>query len=407
MTTKEKEVKPSGGIVFYPREYVLDDNPDYSYAKGVDELGNPCVIYLNPDEESRSNARDSSTAQTIPSFDDFADTRSRAVRSCYVSKDNGPANPNGILLAEQVIPFKEPYHEHDVPVYSAGWASILRDCDESPKVPMGFGYFEINTHNQAGEAVNEYLQRYKDIDDDMKAGLIENTIDADEEKMNLYNSIMSLRKKWFIAVIIKHKLIKQVESPSKNSLADAIRPYLSGFTKSGMYGGTIVRVRKDNLVITDLSFQCDMVYDYANSVISDVDSIIDECLKWNLGKILRAVESDPELIVEVIPTQRINCGKLGNEKYGKEIDASGAASKIMKAYLEKEAHNDPFVNFKRDKKFLYCKVAVRPAEIYKGPSKGNILVSSIHAFSAPIGNVLSISNTGSPEYKLDNKQESS
>lgn len=402
MTSKieVKDVKPSGGMIFYPQSYVIDKDSDYSYAKGVNELGHPCVFYLNPDEGARERAKDSDTAQSIPTFAEFSDTRKRATRSCYADPSNNPANPVGVLLMEQVAPFEKPYHEHDTPVYTARWASILRDSEEMPRVPIGYGYLEINTPAKVGDDINEYMQRYKDIEADMEAGLIDNLIEADEEKQRLYKLILTGRKKWFVAVILKHRMIKQIEDVSVLSITDAIKPYLEGFTKSGMYGGVIIRSRKDGVILPDLTYQCDMQYDYANSQVMNVNDVIANFFKFGGTKLIRAVNDNPDIIVDIIPTQRINCGKLGNNKYSLEIEKQGATAKIMKAYVDRNAHSDPVANYKKNKQFLYCKVAVRPAEIYREEDRGNILVSAIHAFSAPIGNVLSINEKGEPEYKM-------
>jgi len=156
-----------------------------------------------------------------------------------------------------------------------------------------------------------------------------------------------------------------------------------------------------------LCSQCDMSYDYKNLVVRDVKGVIDDFLAWDGKKIIRELKSKPQLIVEIIPTQRSNCGKIGNDRYNKDLSYLGGSMQIpktLKAYVSSEVYTNPIIDYKKEKKFLYSMIAVRVAEIHSSKGTGNLLVSAIHAFSAPIGNVFSIDESGKPAYIMNNSE---
>lgn len=396
-----------GGMLFYPRKYVVDEaNADLSYASGVDIMGKPMVVHIVPTDQARSNARNSDTAQSIPSFSEFSQTHRKAMHPCFASDDNSYATPAGVLLLEQVTVKMDLSPEHGCRVYNCKWASVLRETDDSPVVPIGYGYLEINCNKKYSDEVNEYINRYMQINADIQSGAIENLIDADQERMKLHATIMSKKKKWFIAVILKNKELIQLSDVSVNGFKQALAPILTKYTVNGMYGGALIRVRDGNVVLSEISTQCDMAYDYQNKRVKTVDEAIDEFLAWDGRRLISSVKKSPGLlIVEIIPTQRINCGKLGNDRYNKDLSYSGSSlqvPKTLKVYVSKDAHLDPLADYKKEKRFIYSMIAVRLAEIHKGEGAGNMLVSAIHAFSSPIGNPFAIDKTGKPTYVLNN-----
>lgn len=397
-----------GGMVLYPREYVIDPtNSDNSYVVGADIKGRVVVAYIIPTEQAKANARDSNTAQSIPSLEEFSQTHRKAMHPCFASKDNSYASPSGVLLLEQISPFNDCPVKHDLPVYKCKWASILRETDDSPLVPMGYGFLEINCNRKFSDEINEYINRYNEIDADIKAGLIDNVVDADQEKMRLHSMIMSKKKKWFIAVILKNRELIQLTNVTEAGFVEVLRPFLERYTEKGMYGGAMIRVRDGNTVLSELCSQCDMSYDYKNLVVRDVKGVIDDFLAWDGKKIIRELKSKPQLIVEIIPTQRINCGKIGNDRYNKDLSYLGGSMQIpktLKTYVSSEVYTNPVIDYKKEKKFLYSMIAVRVAEIHSSKGTGNLLVSAIHAFSAPIGNVFSIDESGKPAYIMNNSE---
>ncbi|MND12159.1 hypothetical protein D3C87_378590 [compost metagenome] len=397
-----------GGSVFYPRKYFVNpSSDDLSFAVGVDIKGKMMVVYLLPTEEAKSNARDSNTAQSVPTFSEFSQTHRKAMHPCFASEENCFNTPCGVMLLEQLTPYVDCPVGHEHPVFKCKWASILREMDDSPLVPIGYGYLEINSNKKYSDEVNELINRYKEIEADMKAGLVTNLIEADQKKMSLHGLIMGQKKKWFVSVILKNRELYPLTDVSESGFRAALTPHLLKYTEKGMYGGAMIRVRDGEKVISSLCCQCDMTYDYKETVVKPVDTTIGEFLAFDGRKIIREVGKNPALVVEIIPTQRINCGKLGNDKYGKDLSyARGGMQvpKTLKTYVSSEVHGDPLIDYKKEKKFLYSMVAVRVAEIHSAKGTGNLLVSAMHAFSSPIGNPFSIDRTGKPAYYLDNNE---
>lgn len=393
-----------GGMVLYPIDYNINDaNPDLSFCYGLNEYGKPVVFYIKPTEQAKQNARTSDNAQTVPDFAEFADTDRRAPKQCLASDNNGPKNPNGMLLMEQISLRNDTETPHldkypDTPVYEAKWASILREGDHMFQPPIGFGYMEIGLNPRVDGEVDALRLQYKDIEKQRVLKQISD-VDAEEKKEHLYLQIMSKRQKWFTAVVLKHRQIKVIEHPSKESFANILIPFLQHYTDNGMYGGSLIRVRRGDVVDSTLSCYCNMGYDYQAKAVKPVTSVFEEWFKYHAGKILSAVKSEPSVVVEVIPTQRINFGKMSVEKYSRDIGNLG--SKIMKTYIDRTAHANPEIDFFKDKVFLSSKIAVRLAKVKRGESKGGVLASTIHSFSSPLGNAFTINSNGEFSYKMD------
>lgn len=404
-TTLEQETKvakPNGGMVLYPRHYELNDDHDLSFVRGVNERNEPCVFYLQPSSAAKDNAKNSETAQSVPKLAEFAETHRRAIRPCFVDDENCPQKPTGILLMEQILPMTNPPHEHDVPVYVARWASVLRESQDMPLAPIGLGFIETTISQKSADNVNELMHQYKELEAAMIAGTVESMIDADEQKQALYKQIIAGSRKWFVAVMLRPGLTQTLTNISIEGLRAAMTPFLEKYTQRGMYGSCYVRVSRNNIVDTKLSAQCDMQFDYAEKCVASLSDILDNFIKWNSSRIISAARNDNTIIIDIIPAVRINCGKMSNDKYAKELASLGSSSKLMKAYIDRSAHGNPFSNFKKECQFLFCKMAIRPVELYKNKADaGNILASSIHAYSAPIGNVYCIGRKGELAYQLD------
>lgn len=394
--TKGNSKKKSGGFVFYPQQYVLDaSNPDESFALGVTHGGHYCRVFINPPASARDKAKNSEIANDIPVMEAFAETHKKARKPCFCSPDNSSQNPNGILLIEQVEKIES---ADGIPTYQGKWASVLRENHEMPQTHVGRGYLEINFNtNQKGDAL-EYSHQYRDLQSRIENNQVHDHLEAKSELNRLYSAIIASRKKLFVGCIIKHQEIISISSADPIALKDALRTPLLRYTGSGMYGGALVRVRSGKYVSEKSCSQCEMSLDYSSNQIVDVETVLLDFLKYNFGKIKAAMASNGA-VIEVIPVQRINCGPKGNSKYSKEMEQSSDA-KILKTYVEGQSRANPLINFKREKKFLFANIAAKTAEVYSGQSTGNILLSVLHAFSAPKGNIFSIDSYGEATLKV-------
>lgn len=402
MQNNEKKQEFKGGMLLYPRKYYINDsNEDLSYCYGVNEYGKEVIFFLNPVEQAREAARASDTGQTVPNFEEFSDEDRRATKPCNANEENCPKTPYGILMMEQVAPKEEhglSETHPNIPVYEAKWASILREGDYMELPPIGFGYMEIGYHPKVNGEVDDLRLQYQDVEAQLKQGVI-SEVDAEERKEHLYLQITQKRQKWFIGVVVKHKMQKTMQQNTREEITAYLGSYLTKFTEQGLYGGAMIRVRKGDVVDSTLSCYCNMSFDYKQKCVRNVSDVINDWFKFNGNRILKAAQRDSNIFIDIIPTQRVNFAKMSTDKYAKDLGSLG--SKIMKTYVDRKAHFNPNVDFFKEKVFLLSKIGVRLAKAKKGESKGNLLGSTIHSFSPPMGNIFSVDETGAMKYKMD------
>jgi hypothetical protein len=401
---KNEAEKPSGGLVFYPRSYTIVDSIDDSFARGVNQNNEECVVYIRPLESARASASVSGSAKTIPKLLEFAEEGRKARNPCVKSDNNCQATPEGVLMVEQVTLHPELSAIHDgFPVYVGLWASVLREASDMPKVPVGPGYMEIGFSPRVDSEVNEYMTQYKEITGEMDAGVVDNMTDAEEQRVDLYNKIMAGRKKWFTAVMMREKEITTLADVSMEALEAAIKPVLLKYTMKGLYGGVMVRVRSENTVISEFCASCNMQYNYKLKEVDTVENVFENFMKYYGKKILWAARANA-YVIDIIPTIRINCGPTGTQTLDNQFKGGGVP-KLLKTYVDRDVHNDPMANYIKSKSFLFANIAVRLAVIGNNRiGAGNLLLSSVHAFSAPKGNAFTVGPDGGSPYKMDNEK---
>jgi hypothetical protein len=392
-----------GGFVFYPREYSINSSEHTEhYAQGVDQNGIQCVVYIHPPEHFLRNAKNASTAQSVPSLAQFSETHRRAQNPCEAHPENAPGNESGVLLIEQLSEAPENLASlHDMPVYLGKWASILSEGSYMPAPLVGKGYLELNFHNKDGEVSEFHRKAWVMLKKGLEAGeipanKIHETIDTMDQH---YNSYIENQMKWFVGVVIQPELTEQLHEPSLASVKESLIKLLSLDAPPGVYRGVMVRIRSGETVSYRSSCSVATQYNYKEKRPQTAEEAVSFFLREYSKHIGSALQRGNT--VEFIPTLRVNCGKQGNEKYAKEI---GLMGKIQKCYIDKRFHNTPGNLAKKNNGFLFADIAIRLAEINSNnATKGNLLLSSIHAFSAPQGNAMSISSAGLPEYKMNFK----
>lgn len=394
--------KPSGGMVFYPRSYDIVQSIDDSYARGVNQDGEECIVYVRPTEAARAAASVSGSAKTVPTLMEFAEDGRRARNPCLSAPDNCQETPEGVFLVEQVVKHDDLSIKHNgLPVYVGRWASVLRDSSDVPKVPVGPGYIEIGMSSKVDSEINEYMTQYQELMGEIDAGVVDNMSDAEEQRIGLYNKIMAGRKKWFVAVMMRVKETVTMNEVSAESLKSVIQPILDKYTICGMYGGVMVRVRSDNTVISESCSSCNMQFDYKKGEPQKSGDVFENFMKFYGKKLIWAVKSN-SYTVDIIPTIRINCGPKGTQKLDDQFKAGGTP-KLLKTFVDRDAHDDPMANYIKSKSFLFANVALRLAVIGQNRSgAGNHLLSSVHAYSAPKGNIFTADAEGNPTYRMDN-----
>lgn len=404
----ESENKPNGGFVFYPRAYhIIEESIDDSYAYGVNQNGEECVVHIRPTEGARAAAKNRDTAQTIPTLLEFGDESRRAKNPCIASEDNCKKKPEGVMIVEQTLqegnmPESGPYP--GLPIFIARWASVARESSDMPKVPVGPGYIEVGFSHKVDQHVNELMTQYQEIESQVANGIRTDMIEVEEEKTTLRQQIMAGRKKWFVSVMLRNEEIFPLANLEQETLKSALQGILNKYTMKGMYGGAIVRVREGDVVISEISASCNMMFDYQKKSVKPFEDTFNDFMKFNGNKILRTAKAQ-NYSIDIIPTIRINCGPVGMNKFADQFKGAGVP-KVLKTFVDSDFHDKPFANYEREKGFLFAHMAVRLAVIGRGKSgAGNYLMSSVHAYSAPKGNILTLGNNGESIYKMNNAKK--
>lgn len=371
-----------GGFVFFPRSYSIDqDQPSNSSASGVDIKGKKCTVYLRINDEALAASR-SGAGKTVPDLARFSETHRKANNPCRSSPENCFESQEGVLLIEQAQ-----VENKESRVYSGSWASVLREGSEGPKPEIGIGYMEIG-RGKLTATVNQLMAEYIF---EMKTSNNDRGLRAQEKILKIRAEIARQHKSWYIGVLVQYEQIRTYHTVSNDEFRSIVSDILKRNTAKGMYGGALLRVRnEEGVVSSNLSGSIDLQYDYKKSQVMDINAPIDNYLKFGGRKILSAVNKLQGVSIDFIPVVRINCGKGGNNKYNKDSVNSienGGTPKLEKIFVDKAYQDEPTRNLKASKAFLGSKIGIRTAEIYGEAGKGNYLLSSLHAFSPPIGNI--------------------
>ncbi|MCP1674160.1 hypothetical protein J2T57_001262 [Natronocella acetinitrilica] len=391
---------PKGGFLLYPRAYHLDESdPARSFVDGVTRKGREIRVHLQPTEEMAAAVRDSSS-KTLPDLARFAQSGRRAKNPCAASADNGPDAPCGILLIEQVFEIDRANN-----VWGGRWASVLRAGPEDAMPAIGIGYLEMNVFSRLNEEASVASEEMCRIRQAIDAGTHPAPIEGEERISALRAQVLGAQTKRFTGVILRPHESLYLPVVTPEALAGALRGPLEHYTRRGMYGGALIRVRRDLVVDSKLSTQIDMQYHAAERRVKSFDEVFADFLRYQAKGLLAAARRDANVVVEIIPMLRINCAKHGNERYGNELARSATATpKIVKTFVDREHQQSILTELRRTKGYLASQVAIRVAEIYDGESAGNLILSSIHAFSPAIGNPYEIDPTGRAAYTLDTRK---
>lgn len=394
------------GFIGYPREYILGDTPEKSFIKGVDQNGESFTLSLTIPGHFIEAAK-VKTDISIPDVASLAETHRKARNPCFSSPDNGPENiTGGIFVAEQARVL-----DKNAGTYTANWLSILKEDEDSPEHKSGIGYLEINAKNPStpefeerkirlekmNAAYNDTLSKNPDAESILGMSLL----DFSQERDGLALDIYEMQQKWFIGVVVQYDKIAPLNLDDMEASKKSVVDSLSSNSVSGMYGGVILRPIKveggERTVIVDSIRKINHQYDYKLRAVPTTESAWDTFMQKGGTGWVKAMRSKGYEI-EIIPCQRVNCGKVSNEKYGKEFGRG--FSKQLKAFVDSKFHHSPYVNFSMQNAFIATPIAMRNAETRRAEFNSNILLSSIHSIGKAIGNVLEIDKNGERTLKL-------
>lgn len=380
------------GFVCYPRRYEEDR------IIGVDHAGQEVTLLLDvPDRFAEAAKLEKD--KPIPKIYSMAETHARAQNPCVAMEDNGPLTKSGgCFVAEQVTPV-----EGQPGVFKANWLSILKNWESDPDPMFAFGYLETNIKLPATAEVETMKAKLIQMNEDLRAVLASkaepeqingmDTIDFYAARTELMMDLYEAGKKWYIGVDVQLRRMEIANLDNEALFRRQVIEMLASNSVNGMYGGVIMRPVKvvdgKRVVQVDGVRRLDHKYSYAKKAILPVDTVWDEWIPKGSGWMKYMKREGFE--VEIIPIQRINAGTISNEKYSKEYLKQGRPlPKQIKAWVDQEFHEAPYVNFASQNAYLVTPIAIRCADTRKKEFAGNILLSSIHAFGKAFGNVLEL-----------------
>ncbi len=388
------------GFIGYPQSYELGQTPETSFIRGVDQAGQPFLLELKIPSNFIEAAK-KKTDISIPDVISLAETHRKARNPCFAGELNGPTNAaGGVFLAEQVK-IVDASTNH----YSANWLSILREDENAPAQRSGLGYMEINGKQATSLDAEEKKLRLIDMNGAYIDALASNPeaesvmgmslLEFTQERDELALALFDMQQKWFIGVEVQYDRLVSLNMGDELAAKKKVVDFISDNSVNGMYGGVILRPVKmegdKRIVVVDSVRRLNHQYDYTKKSIPTVDSLWSTFMEMGGSGWLKAMKSKG-YEVEAIPCQRVNCGKVSNEKYAKEMGKG--FSKQLKAFVDNRFHHAPYVNFAMQNAYLASPIAMRNAETRKSDFNGNILLSSMHSFGKAIGNALEIDKNG-------------
>ncbi len=399
----------ANGFVGYPQKYSVSANEKESFIEGVDQAGKPFKLFIDVPQVFVDAAKNQ-TDISVPSVATLAETHRRARNPCIAMNDNGPATcSGGVFLAEQVEAI-----DAEKGIYKSRWLSILKDWEDGLTPRIAVGYLETNVKlpfNAEVEGKKKQLidmnaalaeaKKSGDVDQIDGIDLVDYTSSRDQLALELFG----MAKKWFVGVDIQFRRLQVADMSNEALVRRVVLEMIESNTVNGMYGGVIMRPVKveggKRIVKLDSVRRLNHQYDYTNRCIPSVDTVWDAFVTKSGSGWLKAMKKEG-YEVEIIPVQRINCGPISNEKYSKEY-TKGNLPKQLKAFVDREFYNAPYVSFSLQNAFLATPIAIRMADT-RGTEK-NLILGSIHAFGKPFGNALELDQKMDATLKLSERPE--
>lgn len=393
------------GFVCYPRRYEEDR------IIGVDHAGQDVVLLLDvPDRFVEAAKKESD--KPVPKVMAMAETHKRAQNPCIAMEDNGPVTRSGgCFVAEQVTAV-----EGQPGVYKANWLSILKNWESDPEPMFGFGYLETNIKLDFTADVEAKKAKLIEMNEAIRAVAASkaqpeqiagmDTVDFYAARNELMMDLYQSAKKWFIGVDVQYRRIEIADLDNEALFKRQLVELIASNSVNGMYGGVILRpikvVNGERIVQVDSVRRLDHKYDYAKQAVPPAESVWDQWITKGSGW-MKVMKRDG-YEVEIIPIQRVNAGKISNDKYSKEYLKEGRPlPKQIKAWVDQEFHEAPYVSFSSQNGYLVTPIAIRCADTRAKEHVGNILLSSIHAFGKAFGNALELDKDLQRTLKLSAK----
>ena len=372
------------GLVVYPREVVAGE--DYEgfddggkHIKGVTNSGKEVTVYLTIPK------KDQGTKSPLLSTEKENKRKKTTTVEpiCGISDDNGPGDERqGALLFEQVTAV-----EGQEGVYEANWVSRLCIDENDYDFLAGTAYVELNFGKPSfGSAeVTEIDAQIKEL----KAGMAESESPMeDEDKINaLEKRAIEDLKRYINSSIVfcKHNELVEVEA-DPDKIKSVFLDMMDRNTVDGMYGGVNLRVRKDDLVYTNLSGLTENYYLVKESSATLSETRYTAFQSRRLGYILSQAKR-LGAVIELIPTQRVNIGMDARQS----LNNYKSFLKIRNSFYDQEDFSKSLC------RHVYARVVEAKSTT---KDETSLVYTTAHTVSKAFGSPLELNSQFERKYKL-------
>jgi hypothetical protein len=301
-----KEYKGST-IIFYPRSYNKRGDDALHSMVGMTVQGNLINVKLRLDEKYLKR-------ENPPSVSEFARNDYRAKMACIATDDNGPDNPEGILLLSKCK--KEGRdNARNLDVYIARWADVIATDSLSPRPVTGISRVMIQQNSSQVMKLRSLMAQAKKNNQEAEA-----TSYADQ---------INDPKNWSYPVITYFpEEMASVSAGDRKGFCEKGAPLVDRHSKQGLIGGLAVRaISPSGQVIKNSYIEClgrfivtesryQTGYEMVQSLLEDwPEDYRDEVSSWDFW-----------------PIMRLNSGPYANRAYGE----SNAYSFVEGTYYYKD-----------------------------------------------------------------------
>ena len=319
--------------VCYPRQYVLDQPGEDDYVLGVGPDGHP-VKFSMPSTTVMDELRAKYDVDHTPSIARFSDTRDSNPMACQDTPDNSAENPSGQVLFQQAFLLG---HDDGVPHYRAGWGSVICKNAQNLEPEFGIGYMEIDYKKQTLSATQraeftQLEQSYKAINRKLYAAGEETKSGQKlkESLLEVARRMDSLTNPAFRAVILHPEDTVSMPLSGIKNIEREIEHAVERYSHQGRLGGFMLRVTDEaGRIQPGLSGEG---YAWRKGGGTQAPKEVSRGYLHASGNGQHLKQfAGQGYTVDIIPTQRINCGPGGNSTYQKPAQINT----LRKMYLDK------------------------------------------------------------------------
>lgn len=335
-------------FLFYPRSYNKRGDVSMHSMIGMTESGQLINVKLRLPEKHKES-------KNAPSIVEFSRNDYRAKMHCIANDENGPENPEGILLLSGCR--KEGIDQNKkLEVYIAKWADVICSDSESPRYHYGLSRMVIYPYSNEVIKLKSLLERAEKAGRDKEADLLRQKIDDPAN--------------WSYPVIIYYpEKMKKFRYGQSDELMQEGAELIDGISDTGITGGVALRaVNVEGHVVEESYCEAYSRYIVGENRNQTGFEVMDQLIQsWEWA-------DQEKYDWEIFPIGKVNSGPVANKMYSK-------------------VENYDFVEryFYEDDKPRVCHGIIR---VTHNEEAGITLLSKYFALSRPVGDPAKLDSNG-------------